>query len=95
MYNGNRLPQQRGRGVAQYLLGTGPIPPLRPEDYALAHIQAGLNNGAFEHPWHPPHLRVGPAPQQVQVQHLQPAHQQQVVLPEIEGAVSIDIMQMD
>jgi hypothetical protein len=89
MYNGNHLPQQRGRGVAQYLLGTGPMPPLRPQDYALAHLQAGLNNGAFEHPWN--HPGPGLAPQQV-LHPQPPAPQQQV--PEIEGVVFMNDVQV-
>ena len=38
-------------GLARYLLGLGPMPPLRPEVVALAQICGALDRGAFEQPW--------------------------------------------
>lgn len=63
MNHANQRPAQHGHsGVAQYLLGYGPMPPPRPQDYALAHIQTALDHGGFEQPWNHAPL---PVPQQM------------------------------
>lgn len=33
-----------------FLCGEGPLPPRRPQDLAMAHFTAAMNNGAFENP---------------------------------------------
>jgi hypothetical protein len=45
-------------GLANYLLGIGPMPPLRPQDVAVTQMQHALDEGAFDHRW-----SMAPTPQ--------------------------------
>ena len=41
-------PNNSHAGMAGYLLGIGPMPPLRPQDIAVAQMQQALDRGVFE-----------------------------------------------
>ena len=40
----------RGGHITPYLLGLAPMPPLRQQDIAVAHLNRAMNSGAFAHP---------------------------------------------
>lgn len=61
-------PTQEGP-IAPYLLGLAPMPPLRGQDIAVAHLNRALNSGAFAHPGS---THQAPPTQYVSLQDLQP-----------------------
>ncbi|KAL1663509.1 hypothetical protein GGF50DRAFT_115961 [Schizophyllum commune] len=54
--------QQYPGGILSYLAGVGPMPPLNPQNTALATLQAGLNSGIFD-PAHPRYNKPIPQPE--------------------------------
>ena len=69
-------PNHAHTGVARYLLGIGPMPPPRPEDIALAHLQGALDGGAFEQPLRNRHPPLPPARGNINEQVSQPEGEQ-------------------
>jgi hypothetical protein len=44
-------PNNRGPGIARYLLGMGPMPPLFPEELAITQLHGALDSGIFSQLW--------------------------------------------